>query len=211
MAACYYRTADGGVWTHWTTDSCTTATAGVWYDWNQTSTNGYGYVTNTTNVTTAWYDWSRAQELTKEQRDRIAAERERIAAEQARAAAEWEAGRPERERKEAERKKAEQEANRRAEELLTSQLNTEQKQEYAKDHSFTVRCRQGRRYRIRRAWSGHVSRIDDAGKEVERFCIHPREAVPLPDNQLFAKLLLEHDPEHFLKTANRHPVPAGAN
>lgn len=108
--------------------------------------------------------------------------------------------------------RAEQEvADRRAEELLLGALDAEQKAEYALDKSFHVRDRWGRRYRIRRAWSGHVARVNDSGKEVERFCIHPRIRVPLPDNQLLAKLMIETDEDQFRRTANVTQLVAGAN
>lgn len=201
----YYTPTAAGIWTLWVGTASTTASAtscNTWEQWN--TTTNWTTANTATNSTAVWGGWVRVAELTAEQKAQWEAAALARAEENARRQAEWE-------KQEEARKKAEEEANKRAEELLTSQLDAEQKEEYRRDKAFTVRCRQGRRYRIRRAWSGHVSRIDDKGKEVERFCIHPRERVPLPDNQLLAKLLLESDPDHFLKTANRHAVPAGAN
>lgn len=198
---CGYDTT-GGVWGYWTTgtssstcatytwgywtgncnnSATTTATGGVWFKWVATSSQTCG----------TSYRYIPPEPTAEELAERKKRQAEAKAAE-------------------AERKKKEEEADKRAEELLVAQLDGEQRKQYRRDRTFFMRARDGRRYHVRRGWSGHVSRVDDAGKELERFCIHPRVCVPLPDNQLVAKLMLETDPEMFLKTANRHAVPAMA-
>jgi hypothetical protein len=93
-------------------------------------------------------------------------------------------------------------ANERAEKLLLSNLTGRQRRQYQKNKTFTVKGRDGNRYRINPKWAGHVERLNDRFKPVERFCIHPVDQVPVPDNQLVAKLMLETDPARFRQIAN---------
>jgi len=202
MPAC---TSTSGVWYEWTTNTASTScTAEVWGLWC-----GDDDWTCNTATTTAWRTWTTAASGSTYTIARAPKPRPLTPEEQARADEDhrkWReqeaARRAERDRQEAERKRLEAEADKRAEELLLAHLDAEQKKEYAKDKTFHVRCRHGRRYRIHRAWSGHVTRLNEQNRPVERFCIHPRESVPLPDNQLLAKLMLETDPDHFRKVAN---------
>jgi hypothetical protein len=218
----------GEVWGRWTTTAATCATWGdpefatttvtttTWRAWTAgtTTTASAGRATDTTVAWRCWVEdsagrrrevpvsgWKfpKAPELTPE---------EVAAREEARKKAE-----EERELRAAEAKKKEDEADRRAEELLLAHLSAEQRQEYTKDKSFSVRCARGRRYRVHRAWGGHVTRLDEKDRPVERLCLHPRDKVPLPDNQLIAKLLLETDPErlHKIAYASAVPLPAGAD
>jgi hypothetical protein len=113
-------------------------------------------------------------------------------------------------------------AERKAEALLLRHLTAAQREEYLRDGSFTVRMDDGRRYRIRKGWSGNVDHFEapkigqvlerDGGsivpaangapRQVERLCIHPRELVPHCDNMLAQKLLLEADEAEFRRIAN---------
>lgn len=206
---CYATNDTSGTWGYWvaaaSTSSCTASDA-TWEVWVDTGTT----CSTADTATNVWVKWTTCAGVTSSPAYTVARhatppvitpeERARLDAEVKRRAEEY-----------AVAEAARKEADKRAEELLVAHLDGEQKKQYRRDRSFTMRARDGRRYRVRRAWSGHVSRLDDAGKEVERLCCHPKVAVPLPDNQLFAKLMLETDPEQFLRTANRHPVPAGAN
>jgi len=218
------------VWRGWATTSSTATTAAVWQVWcgygsgsADTTTTADCYATTaSTGVWTVWVTTSDGQtrrvssgstgawkappprELTPEEKAEVAARQQAARERQAEERRKWEEA-------EAKRRAEEEAADKRAEELLVAHLDAEQREEYRRDRSFQTRDRHGRRYRIHRAWSGHVTRLDDAGRPVERFCIHPSVRVPLPDNQLLAKLMLETDPETFRKTANVTPMPAGVN
>lgn len=101
-----------------------------------------------------------------------------------------------------------QAADRKAEELLAEHLAPEQREQYRTNKSFEVvlKARFGlgsKRYRINHGWSGNVALLDKDGREVERYCIHHRELIPVPDLLLAQKLMLETDEEQFLKIANR--------
>lgn len=189
-----WQTWCGGEDDVYTTCPTSSAATVVWTAW-ATDCSGRTRVTRLTRQSDCSYPPPPARvEPTAEER----AERERLAAERAEPA-----------RVAEEKRKADEEAaDKRAEELLVAALDAEQREEYARDKSFHVRARTGRRYRIRRAWSGHVARVDD-GREVERLCAHPRIRVPLPDNQLVAKLMLETDEEMFRRIANITPLGVG--
>jgi hypothetical protein len=150
-----------------------------------------------------------AEQLAQWERDRAAHE-QRIAD---RVAAALAADRAERERREAAAREL-QEAHRKAEELLATHLAPEQREQYRREKKFEVilKARFGlgssRRYRVEHGWSGNVYLLDKDGRAIERFCIHHRESVPVPDLMLAQKLMLETDEEQFLKTANRTRLAA---
>lgn len=88
-----------------------------------------------------------------------------------------------------------------ARELLLSQLNEEQKQDYVTNQRFSVKAKDGQVYVISRAQSFNVR-----GPDGTRYC-GQLEDVPLEDQMLAQKLLLEHNPDKFFKNANRADGP----
>lgn len=90
--------------------------------------------------------------------------------------------------------------------LLLQNLNDRQRIDLASNGYFDldVLSQNGerRRYRIRRGRAGNVHRLDEQGREVRRYCIHPVIACPDEDTMLTQKLWLENDEELFLRTAN---------
>lgn len=94
------------------------------------------------------------------------------------------------------------EADKRAEALLVENLTAEQAAQYRQLRRFDVVVGE-RRYRIRLGWAGNVDCVDERGRALERYCIHPVEAVPYADNLLAQKLMLEMDEAQFLRVANR--------
>jgi hypothetical protein len=101
----------------------------------------------------------------------------------------------------------------RADALLKCLLAADQRAQYDREQAFEVlTCREGRtrRYRLRRGFAGNVYLLDESGREIEKFCIHTSQDIPVADNLIAQKLLLEGDEEAFLRIANRSiPNPAG--
>jgi hypothetical protein len=87
----------------------------------------------------------------------------------------------------------------RAEALLWAWLSPAQRQQYRARRWFEVTTSSGRRYRILR---GGVVRIDPHGSG---YCIEATSPVPVADEMLANKLLLETDERRFLATAHRFP------
>jgi len=93
-------------------------------------------------------------------------------------------------------------ADRKAETLLLSMLNDEQKEQYETNKSFIVRvC--DINYRISSARSYGVTRLGEDGKAVEKLCAHVKQNVPAADNQLAVMLHLCNDHEGYVALANR--------
>src|SRR5512132_278251 len=90
-------------------------------------------------------------------------------------------------------------ARRRGEALLWAWLSAGQRKQYRARRWFEVRTASGRRYRILR---GGVVRIDPHGSG---YCIEATSPVPVADEMLANKLLLETNERRFLATAHRFP------
>jgi hypothetical protein len=87
----------------------------------------------------------------------------------------------------------------RAEALLWAWLSPAQRRQYRARRWFEVTTTSGRRYRVLR---GGVVRVDPRGSG---FCIEATSPVPVADEMLANKLLLETDERRFLATAHRFP------
>jgi hypothetical protein len=85
----------------------------------------------------------------------------------------------------------------RAEALLWAWLSPAQRGQYRARRWFEVTTASGRRYRILR---GGVVRLDPRGSA---YCIEATSSVPVADEMLANKLLLETDERRFLATAHR--------
>lgn len=98
-------------------------------------------------------------------------------------------------------------ARNRAEELLLSLLNEEQRETYRLTGSFDVIGSAGGHYVIERGTSGNVVWIDPSGQPAARLCAHPdmRERwMPDQDIALGQLLALRHDEAAFIRLANVH-------
>lgn len=99
-----------------------------------------------------------------------------------------------------------------AEALLRRTLSKEQILELDEKGHFHVWSKDGLKYRIGRGKSHNVKRVDPlTGEEKQSYCIYPKVSVPVPDIMLAQKLLLEADPESFLKTAYTNQLQAVIN
>jgi len=89
-------------------------------------------------------------------------------------------------------------ARARAEALLVAWLSPGQRAQYRSRGWFEVTTASGRRYRVVR---GGVVRLDPRGSA---YCIEATSPVPVADEMLANKLLLETDERRFLATAHRY-------
>ena len=78
-------------------------------------------------------------------------------------------------------------------------LSPAQRKQYRARRWFEVTTTSGRRYRVLR---GAVVRVDPRGSA---YCIEATSPVPVADEMLANKLLLETDERRFLATAHRFP------
>jgi hypothetical protein len=88
-------------------------------------------------------------------------------------------------------------ARMRAEALLWAWLSPAQRKQYGARRWFEVTTTSGRRYRVLR---GGVVRVDRRGSG---YCVEATTPVPVADEMLANKLLLETDERRFLATAHR--------
>ena len=176
-------TATNVVWATWTASSDSTTTSTVWGTWAASSTGGVHVIRAQPYV---------APKLTAKQ-----IEAQRIA--QAEAA-----------KKVEEKRAAQAAAHRRAMELLLAHLTEKQRETYEKSKWFVVEGgKSGKRYRIRDTGSpaGNIDELADNDNEkvVYRLCAHAPYSfeVPMGDQLLAQKLMLEWAEEDMLKIANR--------
>jgi hypothetical protein len=80
---------------------------------------------------------------------------------------------------------------------LWAWLSPAQRKQYRTRRWFEVTTASGRRYRVLR---GGVVRVDPRGSG---YCIEATSPVPVADEMLANKLLLESDERRFLATAHR--------
>jgi hypothetical protein len=197
-------------WQYWCTTSGTSTTSAnqTWEQWcgmdsgatnNEATSNDSTTGSNSEYVWTRWIaqyppperiDVSDTPVRTEEQRAEFEANRNRIEAERV--------------AKYTEAAKEKKEADRRAIELLRSQLNEEQLANYDLDGSFVVVAGR-KRYRLKGAG---VDELDKNDKRIATHCIHPsyKDNIPMADTVLAKKLLLDADPKEFLRIANRASV-----
>jgi hypothetical protein len=195
-----------GTWSQWNlqyvlsntgTAICYTyaAETNPWSYWNNAYVNGaYTYTTGGTIATSyavpAWETWNaRYQETADEQRERIARQ-EQQRAETTRQAAEYRAKRAV--------------INSRAEQLLMSLLNDEQRRTRRTHGWFEVRGSLGGRWRIRN--SGQSGNVDlmpqDGDLRLMSFCIHPPDRLPDADAHVAQMLGIVTDELAFRRTGN---------
>jgi hypothetical protein len=130
------------------------------------------------------------------ERLRVSAERQRVVAEQARKVKEEQAQR--------------ELAKKRAEDFLIEHLTPLQRETLKKNGWFVVEGGKSKQqYRIR-GNSGMVANIDvlpkDRNSPIHRLCGHiPIHKVPMSDQLLAQKMMLEFAEEDFLRISNRHP------
>lgn len=174
--------SSGSTWNQWVaadfSSTSSSATTNVWVAWNA----GTQYVVRERPVVYE-YKYTPPPETDKQKQARLARE------------AEWK-------RQEEERKRKEAEALQRAEDLLMLQLSERQQSDWKEYKAFDVVSQSGKRFRITNQHSGNVREYDAEGKHVFNHCIVSRECVPLPDQLVMQKLMLEYQEADFMRIAN---------
>jgi hypothetical protein len=95
----------------------------------------------------------------------------------------------------------------RARGLLLQHLSEEQRRTFEAHKWFVVEGgKSKRRFRIIDQGNlvANVQEIDRAGNVLQRLCAHGPTHLPLADNLLTQKIMLEHADDEFLRVANRH-------
>jgi hypothetical protein len=185
-------------WTIWvvgdsgtsaTTNTITTTSNHIWTAWNSASTASTMTITSNGTDATTWTVWNEV----------VSAPARRISAEERRR---WRAREQEQRRRHEEEQRERKEAEAKAETLLLKALTPEQREDYRRRKCFHLHTG-GKRYRIERGWQGNVKLVDDAERQLASYCIHPRDhRIPVADNLLAQKLLLEADEQEFRRIAN---------
>lgn len=107
-------------------------------------------------------------------------------------------------REEAEtRRRLDTKAAERSRVLLESFLNPAQLAEFREDQTFHMTIQDGRRFKITSRMGYNVYLLDDQGVKQASYCVISREAVPLFDQMLAQKVMLEAVPDEFFRIANR--------
>lgn len=186
-----YTTATSGttaaVWYSWcdsdSTNSTTSASSGAtWRQW--VDSTDFSATASTYRVVRREYRYAPPPETEEQKQARLARE-----AEVARLAEE--------------RKRQEAEALQRAEDLLVMHLNAQQLKDWQREKFFDVFSQSGKRFRIRNFGSLNVEEYNEEGRLVMRHCIVPhRIRVPLPDQLLAQKFMLECHETDFMQIAN---------
>lgn len=101
-------------------------------------------------------------------------------------------------------------AEERARDTLRLCLTNKQRRQFDKNEWFTVECdHESRKYpkgtfKITKGSAFNIMHVETQ----ERFCVVAKDPVPVYDQMLTQKLLLENDPMKFFKTANRSGGPS---
>lgn len=173
-----------GDWTGSTAGTCSISGL-VWYVWNT--------ATNAASTSIAWPTWCETMMSSTSTSGVIDGTPYRESAKEREA-------REKRQRKEAEEHKV---AEEKATQLLREHLDEEQRKEHAERKRFFVVSQSGERYEVDCQKRQHnVYRVDAAGKRLIEYCIYQKGELPLPDNALAQKLLLEHNEREFVRIAN---------
>ena len=110
-----------------------------------------------------------------------------------------------REEEQAERIRKNEAVRTKARGLLIKHLSPEQQETYEKNKWFIVEGgRSKKKYQIHPGISGNVMEMrEDNKSRIYRYCCHCDHSIPLEDNLLAQKLMLEAHEDEFLRLANR--------
>lgn len=103
-------------------------------------------------------------------------------------------------------------ASDRAKALMRDNLTAVQREALDKHGWFLVEGgKSGKLYRVRaNSYAGNIYELDDAKKEIARYCVHARDDIPLYDHLLAQALSLRYDEDHIIGRANRTALRVAA-
>lgn len=154
----------------------------VWVNWSTATTS-----TTTLDTTTAWRAWQNTATTAGAYQQQVTYNPPTVRSR----------------RDDMIRRNRQRTAGLRAKALLKAHLDDDQRATFRERQSFVVRAESGKRYEVGYGSVGNIHEIDEAGKRIHKYCIHP-SGVPTEDTMLAQKLLLETDEREFLRVANRH-------
>lgn len=177
----------------WATSATTATTCDSWYQWTSSAT--------TTCAATTWECWTTSDSVTETVYYRAPVYSDEETAEQKAAREERRRIRQQEDEKRlAETAAAEAKAN----ELLASVLDDEQRTAWERSKKFHVIGSDGVRYEVDCKKRQHnVFALDETGKRVQELCLVQTGGTPLGDHLACQKLLLESDAEMFRRVANK--------
>ena len=176
-------------------------TATTWLTWNCTTNS-----TTTSCSDNTWTTWSGTTAATNNASNTVTWHCAEISAAEQKRIDQANIKRDEKLKEIAEQRKV---AKQKAERLLKRHLTKEQEDQYEDEKTFHVISENGHRYEVDcQKRSENVYKLDKRGRRIMRYCIHARSDIPLPDNALAQKLMLEHNEKEFLRVANSWSVSA---
>ena len=191
-------------WTTWNTTTTTSTTTA--YSDMVICGGGGGSASITTNSYYVWNCWTTGNPYTVQKSPTIPTPEEQLAAQER--SLEY---LRDKEKRESDRK----EARNKSLIILLDNLSQEQKDSYEKDKFFVVKGKSGKRYAIMHlrndavtaniiVLKDKVSNDNDPIKNIDyRICAHAND-VPIGDQLLSQKLMLENCEEEFLNVSNKH-------
>jgi hypothetical protein len=88
-----------------------------------------------------------------------------------------------------------------AERLLMSNLSPEQRMDFTQHRHFDVISQSGKRFRIHAGRSQNIYGLDRRGDVISTHCIVAERDIPICDQLLMQKLVLEYDEQRFINEA----------
>jgi hypothetical protein len=96
-------------------------------------------------------------------------------------------------------------ASERAKRLLMNNLSPDQRRDFQATGEFIVRTKTTA-YKITSTYNFNVIQLNKKGEPLEALCVRPVGDVPLYDQLLAQKLMIETDERGFLAAANKEPL-----
>ncbi|SRR6266536_2082620 len=99
------------------------------------------------------------------------------------------------------------EADNRAEALLRELLDDQQLEQWKIHRCVDVYGQKTHQlYRLTKARIGNVFHVDETDRRVAEYCIHYPSSIPIEDQIIAQKLMIETDEDAFLQIANMAPI-----
>lgn len=202
-------TNETNTWVVWTQGASTAVTTGsasaIWTLWS--GGTGASITSSATSGAIVWQNWvdvvdtfgHRVVQYPQYARQAVAAQPRRALTTEERAA--YEGRERELQTKLEEEREYRRIAEGKAEVLLQRLLSPEQRETLKEKRCFYMYSN-GKKYRIDRGQHGNVKLLDAKDQIVESYCIQPQGGIPDADAMAAQKLLLEADPETFVRVAN---------